>query len=132
MAKGRTEFELKLIGAPAEIAELKDNPLFKNVKKAGWERLSSTYFDTPDRSLEKAGLSLRLREEAGGLIQAVKKRGGRASVMRREFERSLRTSDEFPAKVRVGAIDDQIDKIHTKLRPIARIRVDRWLSLIHI
>ncbi len=45
--------------------------------------LEAVYFDTPDRALHRNGLSLRIREEDGRAIQAVKAAGGGGGLFTR-------------------------------------------------
>jgi len=74
MKAGRNEFELKFTGPPGDVAALigSDVVLAAAPEGGAWERLSSSYYDAPGRRLAKNGISLRLREEGGALIQAVK------------------------------------------------------------
>ena len=37
------------------------------------ERLTSTYYDTPDSALKQRGLTLRVRDQGGHFLQTVKK-----------------------------------------------------------
>lgn len=130
MGTGRTEFELKFVGAPGEIAKLPNSDFFRAVApKGAWEKLSSTYYDTPDGSFADAELSLRLREEGAKLVQAVKARGGNA-VTRAEYERELQSDRHFPKKTGDAKIDRYIKAHRSEITPIARISVDRWSANI--
>ncbi|MEX6632780.1 CYTH and CHAD domain-containing protein [Hyphococcus lacteus] len=130
MGTGRTEFELKFVGAPGDIAKLPNSDFFRAVApKGSWEKLSSTYYDTSDGSLADAGLSLRLREEGAKLVQAVKARGDNA-VTRAEYERELESDRDFPKKTGDAKIDEFIKTHRSAIEPIARIAVDRWSANI--
>ncbi len=130
MGAGRTEFELKFVGAPADVAALPASRLFAAIAPHGvWERLSSTYFDTEDGALAKRGLSLRLREEAADYIQAVKAKNG-GSASRLEYEVSIARAEDFPAPVGDTVIDDLVEGLIPKLIPVAGTAVDRWAAEI--
>ncbi|MCB1461943.1 MAG: CYTH and CHAD domain-containing protein [Nitratireductor sp.] len=76
------EFELKLELDEEGLASLAANPALKQlaIKPSRQRMLKSTYFDTPDHRLHKAGISFRIRDAAGKLTQTVKQgtqvRGG--------------------------------------------------------
>jgi inorganic triphosphatase YgiF len=131
MGAGRTEFELKFTGAPAEVAALPASDFFAAVAPAGgaWERLSSTYFDTPDGALAARGLSLRLREEGADFIQAVKARGAHHAE-RMEFESVISSAQDFPAATGEADIDEAIGAHKGALEPIAGTCVDRWAAAV--
>ncbi len=131
MTAGCKEFELKFTGAAADIAALVTSDFLSVTAPDGgaWQRLSSSYFDTPEGALARKGLSLRLREEGAALIQAVKTRGDRAAA-RMEYEKSLAHSAEFPAPTGEGTIDAAIAALEPFLDPIAAIRVDRWAATV--
>lgn len=132
MAKGgersKLEIELKLVGAPGDVAALRHSPLIEAVAR-GEERaarLVSTYYDTLDGALRAAGVSLRLREGAGKRLQTMKcETKGRGAVARIEEERALAFGEAFPAVVK----DPKAAKLIAgarRLDPVARISVDRW------
>jgi triphosphatase len=55
------------------IPKIKALPLLKDAwPQANYQRLVSTYFDTPDRYLWKHGVSLRVRQNEQGLVQTLK------------------------------------------------------------
>jgi inorganic triphosphatase YgiF len=129
MAKGggaKTEFELKLAGAPADIAALAASPITARQARgrAKTARLVSTYFDTAGGALAAAGISLRLRETAGGRLQTLKREKGGGAVRRREEEIALGAGAEFPQPV----ADEKAARIIARagrLVPVARIVSDR-------
>ena len=101
MAHSREELEIKLKGAPADIAALRRSRLFAalGASKATWERLVTTYYDTRDGAIAAAGASLRLRREAGRFVQTIKAKSERGGVIARaEDERALGGEEEFPAR----------------------------------
>lgn len=128
---GRIEFELKFTGAPADLAALPMSDFFAAVAPDGgaWERLSSSYYDTPEGALAREGLSLRLREEGAALIQAVKAKGADAAS-RFELETPLARASDFPAATGDAEIDRLIGACRDRLLPLAKTTVDRWASII--
>ncbi len=131
MSAGRTEFELKFSASPADVAGLVHGAFIASVAAKGghWERLSSTYYDTPDRLLAAQRLSLRLREEAGGLVQAVKARG-HTITERTEYETEITHHAAFPAETGEHAIDKLIGTLEPALAPVAGTTVDRWAAVV--
>ena len=131
MATGRTELELKFTGAPGAVAALPSSDFFAMAAPDGgvWERLSSTYYDTPEGALATLGISLRMREEGADLVQAVKLRAGSA-LRRLEFEQQLECIPDFPLRTGDEAVDGPISGCNDRLAPIARTVVDRWAAII--
>ncbi len=131
MGAGRTEFELKFTGAPADVAALPASDFLAAVAPSGgtWERLSSTYFDTADGALAAQGLSLRLREEGADFIQAVKARGAHRAE-RMEYETSILRAADFPAPTGDAEIDAVIGGLRGALLPVAGTTVDRWFAVV--
>lgn len=132
MALAKIEFELKLAGAPGDIAAAPALSLFDEgaVGPGGWERLVSTYFDTEDLALRERGLSLRVREEAGQRILAAKLvPAGGGPVSRLEAERALAPGESGFA-TGVAEFDAVIGLFARDLRPIARIESRRWSRIV--
>lgn len=132
MAEGRQEFELKFTGTPVEIAALPQSPAFSalSTTKGEWERLDTTYYDTPDGDLAAAGVSLRLREEQGRLIQAIKRNCDGAGVRRDECETPIARAAVFPEDSGDESADSLIAQHRERLAPIARTVTDRWTTVI--
>lgn len=132
MALAKTEFELKLVGPASDIAAV---PLLGWLKEAAagpgeWARLVTTYFDSADRRLHTAGLSLRVREEAGVRTLSAKKSGSDAgAILRTETERAFDGNDEA-FSTGVAEIDGIIGSQPDDLIPIARTVTDRWTILV--
>lgn len=129
MAHSGEELEIKLKGAAADVAALSRSRLFAALADGAfsWERLISTYYDTPDEALAKAGASLRVREEAGGLVQTAKRRNG--SFARHEDEQTLASADAFPATPQDEKLAEIINGANG-LAPVARTVTDRWAVVI--
>ncbi|HSP26372.1 MAG TPA: CYTH domain-containing protein, partial [Saliniramus sp.] len=92
------EIELKLELDPRDLPALRRHPLLRGAfsAKTRTRDLLSTYYDTPDQHLRKAGLTLRLRRSDGTVIQTVKSAGASTGL----FDRS-----EWEAEVAGDAPD---------------------------
>ena len=133
MAERNEEFELKFTGSPTEIAALPQSLIVSALcnNKGEWERLDTTCYDTPDGDLALSGISLRLRNEGGQLVQAVKaSRAGGTSIRRDEVETQLTKTAEFPARSGDREFDKILQQVSDKLMPIARTVTDRWTALV--
>lgn len=122
------ELEIKLVGAPADVAALTRSPLLAEYAdgEATIERLVTTYFDTPYRMLAKKGVSVRLRAEAGRVIQTVKvERRGEGALSRREWERDAPAGATFPSPTGEAEFD-AVDSALAGVAPVARVSSDRW------
>lgn len=74
--RGRTiqEIELKLCMEPAALRRLRRHPILRSLAR-GRSRarpLSSSYYDTPDGFLRRAGIALRVRRDGKALVQTLK------------------------------------------------------------
>ena len=84
------EIELKLLLAPADVAVFRRLALLQQfaVDKPRAQKLSGTYFDTPELHLKKHGMELRVRR-AGRIWTQTLKAGGHAMAgwhQRQEWE----------------------------------------------
>jgi inorganic triphosphatase YgiF len=81
------EVELKLQLRPGGRATLEGSAAFANTTAKHHHHVT-TYFDTPDSALNRAGFELRVRKSGGSHIQTVKSRANRRGVAmsRREWE----------------------------------------------
>ncbi|HJY51120.1 MAG TPA: CYTH domain-containing protein, partial [Stellaceae bacterium] len=66
-----TEVELKLAARATDLPALK-RALMAMARVSAQERLTSTYYDTPDATLKQRGLTLRVRDQGGHYLQTVK------------------------------------------------------------
>lgn len=111
-----SEIELKLHLSGTAADSLGASGVLPGVAQCFAQR--SLYFDTPDRALAGAGLSLRIREAHGARVQTVKQAGSAAVGMfdRSEWESSV--PDDQPV------LDDTT--------PVAAVLGDKVLSLAPI
>jgi inorganic triphosphatase YgiF len=89
------EIELKLTAPEDVLSAVRSHPAVAAIAR-GRSRtmhLSTTYFDTPQRDLAAAGVSLRLRQAGGRWLQTVKGDGAAAGGLHRraEFEWTVAT-----------------------------------------
>jgi len=116
------EIELKFLCDPADLDRvLAAAPAGEDEVKD----LTSTYFDTPDRDLRKAGASLRVREGGGKRVQTVKRGEG---MTREEHETTLNGEG-------LDASTPPLDQILSRaerhaLRPAFEVKVHRRQRLI--
>lgn len=68
------EIELKLRMAPATLQRLRRHAVVRSLARgrSRSRRLSSTYYDTPDGFLRRAGMALRLRRDGDSVTQTLK------------------------------------------------------------
>jgi inorganic triphosphatase YgiF len=97
------EIELKL-AAPADVlAAVRSHPAVAAVARGRprTTRLTTTYYDTPNRDLAAAGVALRLRRAGGRWLQTVKGAGDAAAGLHRraEFEWRLASPQLDRAKL---------------------------------
>ncbi len=84
------ETELKLLLAPQDLRGLRRDPRIKALQqgRAATRQVHSVYYDTPQRTLLRAGLALRLRSDGGRWLQTLKTEGRAAAGLhvREEWE----------------------------------------------
>jgi triphosphatase len=118
------ESELKFTFVPDDLPKIKGLPLLRDaLRKASYERLVSTYFDTPDNYLWKHGVSLRIRRRGQRLIQTLKQQ--KASALDRgEWEEEV--SQNVPDIDAIGRtpLGPWFGKHHVRERLKANFKVD--------
>jgi len=120
------EVELKLELETADVDRILTAPVLADVA-ASTDEQTSTYFDTPNRVLRKAGLSLRVRTIGARRIQTIKAESASAAGLfsRPEWEipieadRPVVDAAEDPFRSLVSAQDLR------RLEPIFRVTVSR-------
>jgi inorganic triphosphatase YgiF len=90
MTEQDREIELKLELESGAAAALRAHPALAGLKAKSADQ-SSTYYDTPDSALRKAGYSLRVRQAKGRHIQTVKHQASGAAGLfdRPEWETDI-------------------------------------------
>lgn len=99
------ETEIKLVASPAMLAELRGHPRLTGADHTF--ACLTTYFDTPTRSLQRAGATLRLRTGEGGGEQTLKLPGAAGPCIRRREWTVTGQPDQlelarFPEEARAG------------------------------
>jgi inorganic triphosphatase YgiF len=126
------EVELKLELKPADVARFRALPLLGPPTRAALPQIS-TYYDTPEGHVRKAGFSLRVRRRGRRHIQTLKAKGGEAGGFsaRAEWEQGiagpgldLEALSGTPVKALLAR-----KKVRTRLGIVSETRVDRttWL-----
>jgi len=119
------ELKLELTRDAAERIEA-SGVLPGNPQKA---RQTSIYFDTPDRDLQKAGFSLRIRRSGRKRIQTVKASGPGAAGLfaRSEWERPVR--DDRPILDHEVPIPALLGDVAETVAPAFEVKIDRhsWI-----
>src|ERR1700680_2978716 len=93
------EIEIRFAACPRDLARVaKSSKLHGYVLgRAAKQRLNSIYYDTPELSLAKAGLSLRVRKNGGSYVQTVKDESSGAVLSQRsEYECKLSSPHPDP------------------------------------
>jgi inorganic triphosphatase YgiF len=93
-----TELELKFAVSEADLTALSAHPALAGPRTEAC--LISSYFDTPLRALERAGLSLRLRREDGAWVQTLKGGYAPGDLARLEWRHRLVEPGRRPGRAR--------------------------------
>ncbi|HYF55207.1 MAG TPA: CHAD domain-containing protein [Salinarimonas sp.] len=122
------EVELKLEMEPGAMVAVRAHPLLRDVlARARPKRLHATYFDTPDRLLREAGLSLRIRRSGRRRVQTVKAASGPAAGLfdRDEWEQEVRA--DIPDLASEAGLPDLLRRsdVAAALAPAFAVRVER-------
>jgi inorganic triphosphatase YgiF len=125
------EIELKLELEPDAADQLRRHPALDGADGRAVQQVS-TYFDTSDGALRKAGFSLRVRQSGSRFIQTVKQGADGAAGLfdRPEWETDvpdLEPDLELAARTPLG--DVLTKKVRKKLQPLVRSEMQRttWL-----
>jgi triphosphatase len=86
-----SEIELKLVVDPDRLAEFNDAPaIATNARSKGSRKhFKTVYYDTPEQTLRRQGLSLRVRQSGARFTQTVKTECGDDPLTRGEWEASV-------------------------------------------
>jgi inorganic triphosphatase YgiF len=128
-ADAAREVELKLLLDREGFATLKDLPVIgPALAKARPSRLAAVYYDTPDRRLEKSGLTLRVRNEARRHTLTVK--SAPASIDRSEWEKRIKSRRLLASDIAASPAACLLGKNLRALKPLFTTDVQRTKALI--
>ncbi|MBC8013593.1 MAG: CHAD domain-containing protein [Methyloceanibacter sp.] len=120
--------ELKLAFDPADTARLASHPALEaSLVPPEEHELVSTYFDTPDCALHKAGVYLRIRESAGRYVQTVKSAKSKTELLERfEWEREISSRTHDLDGVEGTPLQPLLTpKVRASLQPMFETRIRR-------
>ena len=121
------EIELKLELAAGAADALEASPPWAGDAKITMQR--SIYFDTPDLTLSKSGMSLRIRQSGGKRIQTAKADGAGAAglFVRSEWERPVK--DDVPVLDEATPIRALLGDAEDSVGPAFELHIERrrWI-----
>jgi len=117
------EIELKLEISPADADRFIASELFAEDAKVAQQ--VSTYFDTRDHAVAKAGYSLRIRRSGKTRIQTIKADGASAAglFVRSEWERAV--DDDTPLLDHATPLPTVLGAATDRVEPLFEVRVER-------
>lgn len=118
------EVELKLEIASDEAGKLEASGLLAGAPKKA--RQVSTYFDTPDCDVAKAGFSLRIRRSGKKRVQTIKADGASAAglFIRSEWERPV--EDDSPILDYMTPLPALLGDVIGAVAPAFEVKIDRY------
>jgi len=116
------ETELKFDLVPDRVDRLWSHALFSNPSTT--TQLTSTYFDTEDRKLQRNTIGLRVRRQGEGFVQTVKGGGG-GMIRRDEWEAAIAGEALDPAQLRDTPVWKLVDGDTSALQPVFTTSVER-------
>ncbi|MBR9973521.1 CYTH and CHAD domain-containing protein [Magnetospirillum sulfuroxidans] len=130
-----TETELKLAVDAALLDRIPRLPAIARNKtgRAKTQQLCSTYYDTPEMELQKAGITLRLRQGGGLWLQTVKNSGDRTAGLfeRREWEIDVPLGQiHLPHLLATGLSPFRQQGLPERLRPVFTTEIRRTLHIL--
>ena len=126
--RGPREIEVKLRLRREHVPRLRRHPLLsQGFKLSGKrQRQDSVYFDDRHRTLQKKGLSLRVRQIGERRIQTIKTANGHAGPIERgEWETAVTASRPDLAAAKGTPLERVLAKLRDPLEPLFETRVSR-------
>ncbi len=119
----QTELEFEV--APQDLRKLKATRALQR-KPPKEENLVSVYFDTPEHTLARNGVSLRVRHNGDKRLQTIKSEGSDGSFRRGKWEREIKGEVPDLRKAHGTALAPLLTKkLKRRLRPVFETRVHR-------
>lgn len=128
------EIELKLASDREGLERLREAPMLAAVSPR-LRALETVYWDTSERSLQRQGVSLRVRRSGDGHVQTVKATStGSGALMRRgEWESPVPGAEPVAEVIGDPALRDLVARIAPEeLRPVFFNRIERELREVEI
>lgn len=126
------EIELKLLAPAGTLDRLRAAPIIveRVVNQGITRRLETVYYDTPDRLLDRHGLSLRVRRSGKRYLQTLKRKAsGQDMLSRDEWETPIETVEPDLTRLPVAEIGAPLDGLSAEaLAPIFTTKVRRHLQ----
>lgn len=126
MSRGQ-EIELKLEVDQGGAGLLRDHPMLSGRKVKAAQQVS-TYYDTDDNLLRKAGFSLRVRQAGDRYVQTIKQNGHASAGLfdRPEWEQKVETHEvDLNAADETPLGDLLTRKVRSKLAPVIKADMNR-------
>jgi len=108
------EIEIRFAASARDLALLARSSKLQGyvLGRAATRRLDSIYYDTPELSLAKAGLSLRVRKNGGSYVQTVKdESSGTLLSQRPEYECELPSPQPDPDRISDAEVRERVRAI---------------------
>jgi triphosphatase len=124
------EVELKLAASPEALEALRSADLIaRHARNQGvTRRLDAVYYDTPDRLLDRNGLSLRVRRSGKRHVQTLKRSGSGDPLSRDEWEVALPDGALDLALLPLAEIGEPLASLSAgQLAPVFATRIRRRL-----
>jgi inorganic triphosphatase YgiF len=124
------EIELKLAVSPEALEKLRSADLIaRHARNQGvTRRLDAVYYDTPDRLLDRNGLSLRVRRSGKRHVQTLKRSGSGDPLARDEWEVALPDGALDLALLPLAEIGEPLASLSAgQLAPVFATRIRRRL-----
>ena len=96
MGSPPVETELKLRVPAPSMQRLGSHPALKSGERTAPQKLRAIYYDTPDLTLSRAGIALRVRREGRRWIQTVKWAGDVLGALHRRNESEVEVTSFTP------------------------------------
>ena len=126
------EIELKLDLDPVDAGKVRAHPvLYMPPEASEDELLLSTYYDTPDFALRRAGVYLRVRDKSGRYIQTIKAAASEAELLERlEWEQELPSPAPDLAAAEGTALAPLLTaEVRAALQPLFETRIRRSVRI---
>ncbi len=129
-----TETEIKLLVQPGDVTGLRHHPLLRSeFGKSVKSRLNAVYYDDRRRTLQRRGLTLRVRQMGKQRIQTIKAlNGGGDPARRAEWETEIKGARPDLSKATGTALEPVLEKkVRGPLEPVFETRIARTAFPLH-